>query len=438
MFQDAGAKITSTSRLSKTIASSQVVVWAPNSFRLPEQQASDYFDDWLSAKENRTLVYIARDYDAALDYWKRMVTNGPLNETAEYQRKLATAVTEFERDRRHVIPPQARGMTGFFGDEIPQTQTWEWFQVSRSDEFQRVQTLRGPWAQGIDPTQTQITICSRLTAIGNDSMTPRGNGMADSSETEAVDATEDDGEIDAEITDAEITDEFDEESELESSEEVEDEPEEEPEFGSPYVGSDYHFTSSDDVEVLLATSSDEILAMRIRSPYWQNSQLIVVINGSWLLNYSLVNHEHRKLAEYLIADCDCESTRVTFLETGPEGARESSEVSDPFWHLLTLQPLGPVLMHAIVLGILYCFAAFPIFGRARTLAAESVSDFGKHTIAFGKQLAKSRDAAYAHTRLKTYHQLVRKEQLGAAFDSSAHGSPLPEASQSSDSIHKTN
>ena len=36
---------------------------------------------------------------------------------------------------------------------------------------------------------------------------------------------------------------------------------------------------------------------------WSDGQVIVVTNGSFVLNYPLVNHEHRKLAAKLVAEC---------------------------------------------------------------------------------------------------------------------------------------
>ncbi|HEX4148130.1 MAG TPA: hypothetical protein VHY20_04045, partial [Pirellulales bacterium] len=48
-----------------------------------------------------------------------------------------------------------------------------------------------------------------------------------------------------------------------------------------------------------------------------SSKLLLVANGSFLLNFPLVNHEHRKLAGKLI-DSIGSNRRVTFLESGPQ------------------------------------------------------------------------------------------------------------------------
>ena len=55
-------------------------------------------------------------------------------------------------------------------------------------------------------------------------------------------------------------------------------------------------------------------------PYEDGGRVILVANGSFLLNLPLVNHEHRKLAASLIAEAG-EPGEVVFLESGPQGVR---------------------------------------------------------------------------------------------------------------------
>ena len=69
MFRQAGHKVTTWGRLSPRLERSQVIVWTPNSFELPTQKEIDYLENWLTNDQGRTLVYVARDYDAAIEYW---------------------------------------------------------------------------------------------------------------------------------------------------------------------------------------------------------------------------------------------------------------------------------------------------------------------------------------------------------------------------------
>ena len=130
-------------------------------------------------------------------------------------------------------------------------------------------------------------------------------------------------------------------------------------------------------------------------------------NGSWLLNLPLVEPEHRKLAGRLIESCG-PPNRVCFLESGPGGpAISHSDTSLPLMlRAFTVWPVSAILMHLTLLGILFCFFAFPIFGRARKLPADSVSDFGRHVTAVGDLLEQRGDVAYARQRLEQYQELA--------------------------------
>jgi Domain of unknown function (DUF4350) len=163
-------------------------------------------------------------------------------------------------------------------------------------------------------------------------------------------------------------------------------------------------------EVLLA-SGDDVLVSRQEIGY---GQLIVVSNGSFLLNLPLVNHEHRKLAGKLI-DLVEPNSRVVFLET--EGAPTIHD-KDPEVHtrggldILGVEPLNRVFLHLSVLGVIFCFARLPIFGRPGPLPVPPASDFGQHVEAVGELLAKTGDSSYAAARLLHYQQSGRHEASG--------------------------
>lgn len=164
------------------------------------------------------------------------------------------------------------------------------------------------------------------------------------------------------------------------------------------------FLSPSWVETLLS-SEDHAIATRDQ---WGDSQLIVVTNGSFLLNYGLVNHEHRKLASRLI-DSVGEGKTVYFLESGQWGDPEIRE-DDPDLEMpsglavLTVFPFNYLLLQLALVGIVFCWSRAAIFGRARTPVDESVSDFGQHVEALGDLLARTGDHEYARQRLEQYHQ----------------------------------
>jgi len=167
------------------------------------------------------------------------------------------------------------------------------------------------------------------------------------------------------------------------------------------------FVPSDDAEVLLESDGDALVSRE-----WINeSQLMVVANGSFLLNLPLVNHEHRKLAGKLIDIVGPEEQTVFFLESGPGGPTtgEDDHISGmpTGVEIFNVWPTNWILLHLAVVGILFCFWRFPIFGLAASGEQASLSDFGKHLDAVGELLRQSGDVDYARGRVKQYLQKVK-------------------------------
>ena len=144
-----------------------------------------------------------------------------------------------------------------------------------------------------------------------------------------------------------------------------------------------------------------------------DGQLLLVANGSFLLNVPLVNHEHRKLAGKLIDAIGPAGQNVVFLESGPGGPpiRDEDPTGKPPSGLavLTEYPYIWIFVHFAVAGVLYCFACWPIFGVPHELPRPAVSDFGKHIQAMAELLRRSRDRAFARSRLLTYRQRIEEK-----------------------------
>jgi len=145
----------------------------------------------------------------------------------------------------------------------------------------------------------------------------------------------------------------------------------------------------------LLRSGDVEIVGHYSHDHWDESQIILIANGSFLLNLPLVNHEHCKLAGKLI-EAVGPPGRVVFLESGPGGPPvDPPYSSNSLWTLFSAWPLGPILLQLAVMGIIFCFARWPIFGRPQQPAAESLSDFGKHVDAVGRLLARTRKREFA-------------------------------------------
>jgi hypothetical protein len=135
-------------------------------------------------------------------------------------------------------------------------------------------------------------------------------------------------------------------------------------------------------------------------------QLILVANGSFLLNLPLVNHEHRKLAGRLIDVLGPGIRNVAFLESSPGGPpieKDAPQAGPPSGlALFGVWPLNWILGHLVALGMLYAFSRWPIFGPARIPAPEPASDFGRHVAALAEHLRRTGDEAYAQTQVERF------------------------------------
>ncbi|MDZ4820520.1 MAG: hypothetical protein SGJ20_16260 [Planctomycetota bacterium] len=160
------------------------------------------------------------------------------------------------------------------------------------------------------------------------------------------------------------------------------------------------------------------------------SQMIMINNGSFLLNLPLVNHEHRKLAGHLMDEIPPQQ-RIVFLESGeggPEILDSDPEIRAPNGlEIFSVWPIGIVLVHLAVAGMLFCFMSFPIFGVPRDPPAVSLSDFGKHVTALGAMLRRTRDRAYAASKIGHYRQTGKGQQQGKVQQANSPQKAIPSA-----------
>ncbi|MCO6455688.1 MAG: hypothetical protein J5I93_10375, partial [Pirellulaceae bacterium] len=211
-----------------------------------------------------------------------------------------------------------------------------------------------------------------------------------------------------------------------------------------------------DSQVLLS-GDGRPLVTRVTDRGWQGSQILVVANGSFLLNLPLVNHQHRILAGKLVDACG-EPGEVAFLESGAEGLTVFEQEPDTAYptgaELFTVWPLGAIALHLVALGILYCFAEFPIFGRPKTQYSltpveagqaaiatvmnlvinvqrpdtpKGQSDFGSHVQALGELLRRGGDTQYAQARLNYYHQHVKRDSAASLSEPAGSTTTAPPA-----------
>ncbi|MCA9189024.1 MAG: hypothetical protein R3E01_35890 [Pirellulaceae bacterium] len=367
MFSEAGFRVGTASRISRRVDKAQVVVWFPDGFQWPDIDVKQRWEQWLREQPGRTLVYVGRDYDATVSYWERQTQTSHGQKSLEAAWETAYRKADFDEVKSSAT------------DENPSS---AWFHIERHEPAVReFDELLGAWSPGVDADGLQIVIADRIgprrIQDDIDLASPDSSAQSSSSTTaEVPNETQDNDTVVAE-PEAWPTDPVDDDF-------------------------DQYFTP-------LLTGDGVTLAARIASPSWGDSQIIVIPNGSYLLNLPLVNLEHRKLAGALIASCG-PPDRLVFLEAGPSPAIATDEETvhmymQPFHQW----PISCILLHIVAMGILLCLSVFPIFGRPRQLPSEVSGDFGKHVRAFGGLLQKADDEAYASARIEHYRKHVSRE-----------------------------
>lgn len=368
MFKQAGFKVSTWRRLSPKLQSADVIVWAPNRFEPPDNDARAFFDEWFWDGQQRTLVYIGRDYDAEITYWEQMVDKAPPEQSQEVRRRLAEARAQHQLHR----------------EEMPLDKAQRWFVMHGARPRQQVKKLSGPWSAGIDADKTEIIVQGRL-----DIPTEKEIEEADAAAAEEA-------KFDVSLEDDDFV---------------------------VFNQQDAWQESPPSYKVLL-DSDQGPLVYEVTDGNWGNGRVIVVQNGSFLLNLPLVNHEHRELASQLVAECGS-SGKVVFVESGPgpvEVADSDSPQQPSGKEAFTTWPMNFVLLHAAVLGILFCMSRFPIFGPPRELQEANNSDFGRHISALGELFERAGAFTYVTRRLAHYQQTVRRES-GASHASHSLNDP---------------
>ena len=169
-------------------------------------------------------------------------------------------------------------------------------------------------------------------------------------------------------------------------------------------------TQGRQTEVLLGSADGELI-YRIQSISTYDPHAIVVTNGSMLLNYRLVNSENRVIADLLVSESSGYGP-VLFLESGPEDIRiaNTDARQGTQWSWVGQPPLRYIVPHFLLLGVIYCFIWFPIFGRAKKLPPETNSNFGLHIESIAHSLANSGQENEAYRILNRYRETLKHEE----------------------------
>lgn len=365
LFQSQGYRTFTARSLSRSLDSMQVVVWTPDTNTPPSKVARDFFDEWLKGGNGgKTLIYVGRDYNASGEYWKQMVEREPVgSKTDAFVEEMLVRLEDVKLDLTEKVFAR-------------------WFEVDPNQLGSEVNGLRGAWAEGIDVSNTHIWTRIQLQ--------PLEKGSVDTGKDSAATATTSTTNVDAGPTYGRATWSPEELENIEYEEQL----------------------LIPESEVLLSSDDGRTLVFRLTSERWPKSQIIVICNGAFLTNGGLVPKEHRKLAGRLVDVCG-DNEKAAFLVSGRNGPY-LNDSEDPSYdskglEMFTVWPINLIVIHLALLGIIYCFAVFPIFGRPSRLKEREKSDFGQHVEAVGNLLARTRSEDFARERISDYFKIVRKE-----------------------------
>jgi hypothetical protein len=159
------------------------------------------------------------------------------------------------------------------------------------------------------------------------------------------------------------------------------------------------------VNVLLSADQQPLIT-EYQMSYWQQSRLLIVTNASPLVNLSMTLPAHQQLAQRLIDSCGTPG-RCVFLISGVNDPVTAGQAElHHLVRILTTPPFSSLLMHVLIMGLVYCFAVYPMFGRPKSLGRHDESDFGRHVEALGQLLAKTTDSGFAQMQRQEYLQRV--------------------------------
>jgi hypothetical protein len=168
------------------------------------------------------------------------------------------------------------------------------------------------------------------------------------------------------------------------------------------------------VETILLEGDGHPLVIQWRL---ENAAVLVVANGSFLLNASLLEPARRPLAQRLVDWIGDSPRRVVFVDgsfvMGLDGG-----ASDLWPRVPELEWIGA---HMLALGLIACLARAVRLGRPRPEPASGVERPSAHAEALGDLLARTGDRAMAQSLLDQYRRWARS----AAHPSLKKRAPRP-------------
>jgi hypothetical protein len=169
---------------------------------------------------------------------------------------------------------------------------------------------------------------------------------------------------------------------------------------SPAAALTVHEPLKAGAEDVLLTGDGHVLAME-----WgdRHGRVLVVANGSFLLNLPLVNPARRPLANHVVDWLGKKPQRVAFVD-GPSVIGEPEPPPTLLNLIERITSFRWVAMHFALFGVLACLARAPRLGRARPDPPSDADRPAAHAEALGSLLARSKASDAAAALLASYRR----------------------------------
>lgn len=376
MFRAAGHNVETCDRFSQRLEQADCLVWFMPNHPVPSVEAITLLEGWLENGPNRTLILVGPGYDAEIDYWRKVLPeiegiNGTetkkLKQKAEGRQDLAETLFAF-RHLNHL-------------DDGPVS--CEWFSVEgrRPPDEENAENEDG------DTRERSFKRIEGRELVEEE----RKRGSVDEEREDWIDSY-----FQAEYYEPFRVTQLS--GERRWTEHINVEEAEILLYDRMIPG--------DDMDVLLECED----GMLVGRQHVGQGQLLVVANGSFLLNMPLVNTEHRRLAGKLVAEVGDTPQRVYFLQAWDDMEEDDAP---PEEHqapvgliLLQLWPANVVFFHCLALGIVIAFFLVPIFGRRKRMKRKDLADFGEHINAMADMLEDTGDVDYCRRKIEQYQAMT--------------------------------
>ena len=352
LLSDRGHSVVRKRRLTKRINKFDTIIWAPDNEMHPPENVGAWIEEWLAgsgSQTNKVLVYIGRAYDAKTDYYKGKAQTSAPEYQESWRRELAEVLVN---DREY-----------FWGSRDDEQEPY-WFKKDSPDLIDDTK-IAGPWSEEVDTTAINLNCDELLLPVENyndESLYPIATYDTNDADNDRYDYV--------------------------------------------YVNPQAEFRNSELESNALLTVDGKPFAFEIRSKYG-SGKIIVISNGSFLLNYALLNPEHQKLAEKVADEVIGD---VVFLESAAQWPRVGGAADDPAlqWTWIGKAPMTYIVPHFLFWGVLYCFAFYPNFGRPKRIKFHPPKAFRGHVKAVGAILSRSKEKSWAKEVIETWQKRNHK------------------------------